>query len=289
MPQVVAIALLLCCSFVATATSPPRLLLGPCRHSPHARPPSPCTHSPAQALHEEQDRLAPEWRPILEQLEQRRYYSGQLTANATQAAVRAVLAQLPVAAQWDAASQQLLIGAAVSFPSLAVPAASRGLAAEAEAPRTRRVMLQRQAQDAGAGAAADWAPQLERLFGARLQRTSPETALVVAPAQQLGRVLQWLAQRPAVHWVDPAPKLRLNNAQASSITQVGRAYWSFCCCCRCLRAVAAAAGVAAAAAAIGHCFCALLTVMLSYCSVAAEPLPVAAVQPPASSLHSFIS
>ncbi len=195
-----------------------------------------------QALHEEQDRLAPEWRPILEQLEQRRYYRGQLTANATQAAVRAVLAQLPVAAQWDAASQQLLIGAAVSFPSLAVPAASRGLAAEAEAPRTRRVMLQRQAQDAGAGAAADWAPQLERLFGARVQRTSPETALVLAPAQQLGRVLQWLAQRPAVHWVDPAPKLRLNNAQASSITQVGGGgvtCWlllpppSSCCCCRC--------------------------------------------------------
>lgn len=134
--------------------------------------------------------------------------------------MRGVLAQLPVAAQWDAASQQLLIGAAVSFPSLAVPAASRGLAAEAEAPRTRRVMLQRQAQNAGAAAAADWAPQLARLFGARLQRTSPETALVLAPAQQLGRVLQWLAQRPAVHWVDPAPKLRLNNAQASSITQV---------------------------------------------------------------------
>lgn len=180
------------------------------------RPPGTC----AQALHEENDRLAPEWQPILEQLQQQRYYRSQLTANATSAAVRAVLSQLTVAAQWDATSQQLLIGAAVSFPSLAVPAASRGLAAEADAPRTRRVMLQRQAQDAGAAAAADWAPQLASLFGARLQRTSPETALVLTPAQQLERVLQWLAQRPAVHWVDPAPKLRLNNAQASSITQV---------------------------------------------------------------------
>jgi subtilisin family serine protease len=176
------------------------------------------------ALHEEQDRLAPEWQHILEQLEQQQFYRGQLSANATRAAVAAVLAQLSVAAQWDAAAQQLLIGAAVSFPTLAVPAASRGLAAEAEAPRTRRVMLQRQAQDAGAAAAADWAPRLASLFGARLQRTSPETALVLAPAPQLGRVLQWLAQRPAVHWVDPAPKLRLNNAQASSITQSAKPF-----------------------------------------------------------------
>lgn len=200
-----------------------------CRSAP-CPPASPGTCT--QALHEEQDRLAPEWQPILDQLQQQQYYRSQLTANTTRAAVRAVLSQLPVAAQWDAASQQLLIGAAVSFPSLAVPAASRGLAAEAEAPRTRRVMLQRQAQDAGAAAAADWAPQLASLFGARLQRTSPETALVLAPAQQLGRVLQWLAQRPAVHWVDPAPKLRLNNAQASSITQV-RLVGCLAVCCSC--------------------------------------------------------
>ena len=122
-----------------------------------------------------------------------------------------------MAARWDAAAGQLLIGAAVSFPGLAAPAASRGLAAEAREPRTRRVALQRRAQDAGAD---DWAPQLARLFGARLQRTSPDSALVLAPAPQLGRVLQWLAQRPAAHWVAPAPRLRLHNAQASSITQV---------------------------------------------------------------------
>lgn len=36
-------------------------------------------------------------------------------------------------------------------------------------------------------------------------------------------VLDWLSQRPAVHWLAPAPRLRLRNYQASVITQSAQA------------------------------------------------------------------
>lgn len=174
-----------------------------------------------QGLHEEQDKLAPEWGGVLQQLEQQRA-EAPLGANATSAAVAAAAARLPVATRWDAASGQLLVAATVSFPGLAVPVASRG-GADAEAaqrPQARRIALQRQQQDAGAAAATDWGPLLRRRFGATLRRAGPDAAVVLAAADRLPEVLEWLSQRPAVHWVAPAPQLRLNNARASVISQV---------------------------------------------------------------------
>lgn len=213
-----------------------------------------------QGLHDEQDRVAPEWESILQQLraaapaldrlgaqareQQRR---AQPWANATQAIAAGVAelsGLLPVATRWDATTGQLLVGAHVHFPGLVAPrraAAAAGRLAALSAPqaaanasaeaggigdsaagrRARRMALQRAAQDAGAAAAADWAPLLAQRFGARLQRAGADSAVALVPAGQLDAALQWLARRPAVHWVAPAPRLRLNNKRVTVIAQVG--------------------------------------------------------------------
>lgn len=233
--------------------------------------PSPTQHACGclylQGMHDEQDKLAPEWDAILRQLQaaapalerlgsqareqQRR---AQPWANATQAIAAGVAelsGPLPVATRWDDKSGQLLVGAHVHFPGLVAPravaaAAGRLAAATAEGAavnrstvagssaegsairRARRITLQRAAQDAGAAAVADWAPLLEQRFGARLQRGGPDSAVLLAPAGQVDAALQWLARRPAVHWVAPAPRLRLNNKRVTVIAQV-RGGFPGCC------------------------------------------------------------
>lgn len=197
---------------------------------------------PLQGLHDEQDKLAPEWSGILEQLgaatpqlervaalaaEQRQRQ--QPWSNATQAVAAAVgmlRASLPVMTRWDSRTGQLLVGAWVHFPGLVTPRQASATSAESNntlqslPQRARRIMLQRKQQDPGAAAAADWAPLLASRFGARLERGSADTAVVLAPAQRLAAVLEWLTHRPAVHWVAPAPRLRLANKRVTTISQV---------------------------------------------------------------------
>jgi hypothetical protein len=179
---------------------------------------------------DEQDKLAPEWAALLQQLRQLRPQIERAAAlaaaangsAAAAASARAVQDALPSAAEWDAERGQLLVGAVVTFPGLAGPASRRIPAASTQqAQRARRIMLERRRRDAGAAAAADWRPHLRSLGGARVRRAAADSLLVLAPAERLQQVLSWLAQRPATHWVAPAPKMQLNNIRASTITQVG--------------------------------------------------------------------
>ena len=185
--------------------------------------------------HDEQDKLAPEWQRILQQLKALAEQQRQPPASAANASLAAGMATaalrdaLPVATQWDAPSGQLLVGVSVAFPGLVAPHPRAAAAAAATARRARRVALQRQQQDAGSAAVADWAPLLQAQFGARIRRAGPDAALVLAPAPRLPAVLEWLAQRPAAHWVSPAPKLRPANKRASSIAQVGAEWWMIMC------------------------------------------------------------
>lgn len=208
----------------------PKCATPPARASPPAPPRRPAWLH-LQGLHEQRDKLAPEWRGLLQQLEQLAPQLERLAAlgrsagaNATQAAAEAAAAlrdSLPAASEWNAAAGQLLVGAVVAFPGLAGPTPKRAAAGPVEhQQRSRRVALERERRDAGAAAAADWAPPLLQRFGARVRRGSADAAIVLAPAQRLAEVLDWLAQRPATHWVAPAPKMRLNNIRASTISQV---------------------------------------------------------------------
>jgi hypothetical protein len=187
----------------------------------------PCVQGP----HDERDRLAPEWQPILQQLQQLAPQLAQLESlarrgsNATAAAAVAAAAVRDVlrpATEWDAATGQLLVGAVVHFPGVAGPAQHAAAAATpaGHAQRAQRVMLERKRRDAGGAAAADWAPVLQQKFGAYVRRGSADTAVVLAPAGKLQDVLQWLAERPATQWVAPAPKLKWHNVRGSTISQV---------------------------------------------------------------------
>lgn len=164
-----------------------------------------------QAPLEADDKLAPEWQAVLQQLERLLPHLQRLARQGVDsAALEDAAAALQVAAEWDAATQRLLVGALVAFP--------RRMALLNQAPP-------QQGEDAGAVAAADWDPLLGRLFGARVQRGSASSALVLAPAQQLPAVLNWLTQRPAVQWVAPAATARTANWRAAAVAQVGVGGW----------------------------------------------------------------
>lgn len=174
--------------------------------------------------------MAPEWQPVLLQLHQMQPQLQQLTALALQGgangtaaarlAAAAVQEALSPASEWDAASGQLLVGAVVSFPGLASPGGQHRSRLADHQQRIRRVMLEREQRDAGAAAAADWAQPLLQRFGAVISRASADHAMVLVPAGQLAAAVDWLAARPTTHWVAPAPKIRLSNVRASTISQV---------------------------------------------------------------------
>ena len=184
--------------------------------------------------------MAPEWAavqrrlaaaaPQLAALQAAAKRGGNATA-ATERAAAELRQQLPVATRWDATTGQLLVGVVVTFPGLLVPRVlpTRGAAVAAveqqQHARARRMTLQRETQHAGTAAVADWAPLLARRFGAQLSSSGRESAVVQVPVGRLADVLAWLAERPAVHWLSPAPKLRTNNRRVTSIAQVGRRWW----------------------------------------------------------------
>ncbi|PSC76615.1 Serine protease ABC transporter B family tagA isoform A [Micractinium conductrix] len=186
---------------------------------------------------EESDKMAPEWAavqrrlaaaaPQLAALQAAAKRGGNATA-ATERAAAELRQQLPVATRWDATTGQLLVGVVVTFPGLLVPRVlpTRGAAVAAveqqQHARARRMTLQRETQHAGTAAVADWAPLLARRFGAQLSSSGRESAVVQVPVGRLADVLAWLAERPAVHWLSPAPKLRTNNRRVTSIAQAGR-------------------------------------------------------------------
>ena len=84
----------------------------------------------------------------------------------------------------------------------------------------------RGAHNAGLAALRDWPDALRQRFGAagvQMGRGAAHSLVVWSPAALLPAVGAWLAAQPAVHWVEPLPRLRQHNREASAIVQAGTA------------------------------------------------------------------
>jgi hypothetical protein len=184
-------------------------------------------------------KVAPEWGPLLEQVEAAAAGAGLggsagsrgvgAALNMTQVAqakLAAALAALPVrsvrrAGEWPR------VGIRVAFPAAAAPqphAPDHPHAASQDA-RIARARRERAETHAGDAAAADWAPLLRGHLGsgeAEVEAAGPSHATVFVPVPQLRRAVAWLAARPAAHWVAPLARHVLRNRQASCITQSGK-------------------------------------------------------------------
>eukprot|EP00887_Chlorella_sp_A99_P001740 scaffold19.g1740.t1 len=187
--------------------------------------------------HEPADKLAPDWAGILAALAEALASSGNSSAapaqqqeqrRQQQQRLDSALASLPVQVQRDAFGAPL-VAVEVVFPALVVPQehAEHGEQEhwqlhEQQQQRMQRAMREHAECDAGAAAAADWANPLRLQFGASIAHGARHLATVLVPPAHLGDVLDWLSQRPAVHWVAPAPRLRLRNKQAAAISQSGK-------------------------------------------------------------------
>lgn len=68
----------------------------------------------------------------------------------------------------------------------------------------------------------DWRRAVAKEFDvAHLEHNGKDAVKLYVPYHDIQRAIRWLSQRHVVHWVEPVPKLRLMNRQASSITQSG--------------------------------------------------------------------
>lgn len=116
-----------------------------------------------------------------------------------------------------------LVGIQVVFPSLHAPKplATHHHGYHMHEKRMKRVEQHKQQLAAGDAAFIDWQPLLQDTFGAEIEVQSggPHAAVVFAPVSKVADVVDWLVQRPSVHWVAPLPKFMLRNRQASSIVQ----------------------------------------------------------------------
>lgn len=75
----------------------------------------------------------------------------------------------------------------------------------------------------GIAAVKDWRDALEKAFPvAHIQDNGKHAVTVYVPGNQIQNAIDWLAERHAVHWVEPMPRVRMLNRQASTITQSGR-------------------------------------------------------------------
>ena len=198
------------------------------------------SHVVGSLLLEPADKLAPEWQQVTAAIAAALNSSGNASdvPARRQQRVAAVLATLPVRRERGAGGEPL-VPVQVVFPSLLLPLKHAGPAGgqgqaqpeeqqarrhrqqEEQRQRVQRVLRQQAAYDAGAAAVADWAAPLAQQFGARISRGAAHLALVLAPPEKLPALLEWLAERPAVQWVAPAPRMLLHNKKGSAISQGG--------------------------------------------------------------------
>ena len=73
-------------------------------------------------------------------------------------------------------------------------------------------------------AAVDWAHVLASAFGGASSTPAGRHVLhITAPSHTLPSLVAWLAGHPAVHWIEPAPRIAPSNWHAAAIIQSGRA------------------------------------------------------------------
>lgn len=191
--------------------------------------------------HEPAHKIAPEWQELIGQIESSMpstsststggftsTITGAGIVNATaeaQALAASVLAELPVQVRL-VPGQWPQIGIRVQFPRAhkPQPLPSYHPEAAAHALRIRRVLKEQESYTAGTAAVSDWAPLLESRFGNTIEvlNAGPNSVVVFALPSQVQDVVEWLAERPAVRWVSPLPRIYLKNKQASVIIQSAR-------------------------------------------------------------------
>lgn len=186
--------------------------------------------------HEAAHKVAPEWQPLLEQLDvvtgslgrgENRVgtVDGRNETKDAQMLLAAAVAQLPVRIQ-HRPGRWPQVGIRVTFPVMHLPKphAPDHEHATRHALRIQRVIREEEARHAGVAAAADWGPLLRSAFGGDVEvhPASPDSAVVFAPPEAVEGVVAWLASRPAVQWVAPLPRSFVRNRQASVITQSGK-------------------------------------------------------------------
>jgi hypothetical protein len=188
--------------------------------------------------HEPAHKIAPEWQELMGQIESAmptstaQGFTSKITGagfvNATveaQALAASLLAQLPVQVR-RLPGQWPQIGIRVQFPTAHKPQPLPSYHPEAAAHslRIRRVLKEKESCTAGTAAVSDWAPLLKTSFGNTVEviNAGPNSVVVFALPSQVQDVVEWLAERPAVRWVSPLPRIFMKNKQASVIIQSSR-------------------------------------------------------------------
>lgn len=116
-----------------------------------------------------------------------------------------------------------LYGVRAVFPALHKPRAHHQdhVRHEHQNDRIRR-WEEENSYSSGKAAVKDWRKWIAKEFDiAHLEHNGRDAIKLYVPFHDINRAIKWLSERHVVHWVEPVPKLRLMNRQASSISQSG--------------------------------------------------------------------
>ncbi len=149
-------------------------------------------------------KISPEWDAIV-----------PLMKNATPADV-------PVDVIYSSTGEPLY-GVRAIFPALHKPRSHQPHHERYEKQEERISRWDREStHSSGMAAVKDWKKRIGRDFDiAHLEHNGKDAVRLYVPYNDIRRAVKWLSERHVVHWVEPAPKLRMMNRQASTITQSG--------------------------------------------------------------------
>jgi subtilisin family serine protease len=181
-------------------------------------------------------KIAPEWHGLLDHIEAAAAGGDSSSdgstrnSNSTEVAqmlAAAILDQLPLRVQ-HRPGEWPQVGIRVTFPDAHAPQPlpKEHPQAADHTIRSFRIAAEQEGRSAGTAALADWTPLLQRAFGGgtdiEVHPAGASSAVVFAPPWKVHAVLEWLAERPAVRWISPLPRITLKNRQATVIAQSAR-------------------------------------------------------------------
>lgn len=154
--------------------------------------------------YESENKIAPEWDTIVSSMK-----------NVTPG-------EAPVDVMYSATGEALY-GVRAVFPALHRPRAHHP---DNERHKHQQRRIDRWEQEnrhrSSMAAMKDWRKSIARDFDtAHLEQNGKDAIRLYVPFKDIKRAIRWLSERNVVHWVEPVPKLKLMNRQASSITQSG--------------------------------------------------------------------
>ena len=165
-------------------------------------------------------KVAPEWERVINLIEDRR--ANGIAKNVTMKGY----GHLPIDVMYTEKGEALF-GVRAVFPSLQKPRPHHPSHDRFHAQNKRIERWEEYARGShhgGIAAAKDWRSAIEKEFSvAHLEQHGREASKLYVPLNELQKAINWLAERHVVHWVEPVPRYRMLNRQASTITQSGRA------------------------------------------------------------------